>query len=119
MLTLDIRPILKLRGINNPYTFLVKMGFVPRTAVAWTNGDVGYIRPEQVEKLCVALNCTPNDLFHHTPSSKSPLADNHALNALIRTGSAPDITQLLRNLPPDRLSDLAASLTESGQNRER
>lgn len=110
MLSIDIRPIMKLRGIQAPYTFLRKLGFVSDTATRWSNGDVGYIRPEQIEKLCVALNCTPNDLFHHTPSSKTPLADNHALNALIRTNSAPDITQILRNLPPDRLNDLTEVL---------
>lgn len=110
MLSIDIRPILKLRGIQTPYKFLRKLGFVSETATRWTNGDVGYIRPEQVEKLCVALNCTPNDLFHFTPSAKTPIGDRHALNSLVHTQPTPDIAQLLRELPPDKLNDLVASI---------
>ena len=112
MLTIDLRPIMKLRGVQFPYKFLVKLGFPAETATNWTNGRVGYIRPSQLEKLCVALNCTPNDLMQWHPDAKTPLTDTHALNALIQTQPTPDLMTLARELPPEKAAQLT-SLIES------
>lgn len=106
MLSIDLRPIMNQRGIASPYAFLIKLGFVPRTASTWINGNVGYIRPSHVEKLCTALNCTPNELFHYTPNAKSPVPDHHALKSLIRTEPAQDIAALVRDVPAEKLTEL-------------
>ena len=109
MLIIDIRHVLKLRGIDQPYKFLVKNGFTPSTASRWANNSVGYIRPKHLETLCVALNCTPNDLCTWLPDTKMPLAGHHALNSLVRTEPTPSLTELARDLPPEKLAQLIAS----------
>lgn len=107
MLIIDLRPIMLLRGIQFPYKFLVKLGFPTQTASNWVNGTVGYIRPANLEKLCVALNCTPNDLMHWHPNAQAALGDHHALNALVRKQPMLDIASIARDLPPEKAAELA------------
>lgn len=107
MLTIDLRPLMNIRGIQFPYKFLVKLGFPAQTASNWANGSVGYIRPAQLEKLCVALNCTPNDLMQWHAMPNSVLATDHPLRKLERTKPMPDIASLARDLPPEKAAQLA------------
>lgn len=97
-----------MRGILSPYTFLVKLGFPAQTATNWAKETVGYIRPKQLEKLCVALNCTPNDLVRWHPDGQTPLADSHALNSLVRDQPPLDLMRMTRDLPPEKAAELGA-----------
>lgn len=112
MLSINLQRIFKLRGIDKPYTFLISKGFVPATASKWARNDVGYIRAAQIGKLCVALNCTPNDLFHWTPDKKTSLPDTHALTKLVHTEPAQDVRQLVSELPADKLAQLGEIIAE-------
>jgi DNA-binding Xre family transcriptional regulator len=62
-IVLDLRPILVARNITNPLTFLLKMGIVNNSAIKILKGEAVQINFNQLTKLCVNLNCTPNDLF--------------------------------------------------------
>ena len=73
MLTLNLSRIFKARAIEQPYKFLVTNGFVPFIAHKYKNSKVTQIRVDHIEKLCIALNCTPNDLFEWFPDN---LLDN-------------------------------------------
>ena len=110
MLYFDIKRILKTRGIDEPYRWLVKNGFVPQTVHSWLNYQLGYIKPDHLERLCLLLNCTPNDLFDWREDGKTVVHDTHALRTLIKQKN--DIQTTLRELPLDKLEKLGEMLAE-------
>ena len=106
MLYFNIRRVMKLRGIDKPYAFLVKNGFVSQTATNMVNNRLGRITPQQMEKLCLALYCTPNDLFEWQTDANISGAENHPLKALIREKPAPHISELVRDLSVEKMGEL-------------
>ena len=110
MLTFEIKKILKVRGIDEPYRWLVKNGFVPATVHSWLNYQLGYIKPDHLERLCLLLNCTPNDLFDWREDGKTVVHDTHALRSLTKQKN--DIQTTLRELPLDKLEKLGEMLAK-------
>lgn len=108
MLIFNIKRILEMRGVSEHYRWLVRNGFVPQTATTWTKYQIGYVKPEHIEKLCVLLNCTPNDLFEWREDDKTILPESHALRSLKRDKDARSATELLRDIPADKLEKLAS-----------
>jgi len=108
MLYFNIKRLLDLRGIDKQYAFLVKNGFASQTASNMVNNYVGHIKPAQMEKLCLLLNCTPNDLFDWQPDKNSAVPENHPLKSLAKDKSAPPISEMVRDLPVEKLSELEA-----------
>jgi DNA-binding Xre family transcriptional regulator len=112
MLFINLKRLFELRGIDKPYTFLRKNGFVAQTASSWSRGEVGYIRPKQLEKLCVALNCTPNDLFEWRADPKTVLPDTHALRTIIRDPAPKPISDMIRDVPVEKLAQLSEMIED-------
>jgi DNA-binding Xre family transcriptional regulator len=111
MLYFNVRRLLDLRGIENPYTFLMKQGFVSQTASNLVRNRVGHIKPEQMETLCLILNCTPNDLFDWRPDKKSVVPENHALRSLSKENT-PSFTQMVKEVPIEKLNRLESFMNE-------
>jgi len=62
---------------------------------------------DTVEKLCLALNCTPNDLLEWTPSKNMTVNDTHALNALKRNEDfLENVNRLVNNVPLEKLEKI-------------
>jgi len=113
MLRLNIHRLLQLRGIERPYSFLVRNGFVPQTATNIVNNNIGHIKPPQLEKLCLLLNCTPNDLFDWHPNKDQVVTPDHALHTLTkRSQTTTTLSQAVRELPLDKLQKLTNLLTD-------
>ena len=93
-----------------PYSWLVKNGFVPQTVHSWLNYQLGYIKPDHLERLCLLPGCTPNDLFDWREDGKTVVHDTHALRTLIKQKN--DIQTTLRELPLDKLEKLGEMLAE-------
>ncbi len=110
MLYFNIQRVFALRGIERPYTWLVQNGFVAQTASNWAKNRIGYVRPEQMERLCLALNCTPNDLFEWREDNKTVVHDAHALRTLKREHKARSVADMTRDIPADKLEKLGEML---------
>lgn len=82
MLSLNLTPIFKMRGIEKPYTFLVKAGLSPNTATSILNNKTRTFRLDHIELLCDVLVCEPNDLLAWTPEKDRIYPDNHPLAKL-------------------------------------
>ena len=106
MLYYDVKRLLALRGIERPRTFLIKNGFASQTTDNFINNNAVHIKPEQIEKLCVLLNCTPNDLFTWKPDDGAPVPENHPLKPLFRAAPAKSIARLVRDIPAEKLGRL-------------
>jgi DNA-binding Xre family transcriptional regulator len=112
MLYFNIKRLLDLRGIDKPYAFLVKNGFVSQTATNIINNRIARITPAQMEKLCLLLHCTPNDLFDWRPGANSVVAENHPLRTLVKEKNPPSISQMVKDLPVEKLSELETIINQ-------
>ncbi|MGE5108193.1 MAG: helix-turn-helix domain-containing protein [Sphingobacteriales bacterium] len=115
MLTVNLEPIFKARGIDNPYYFLTQEGFTPQTAKKLVNGTSPTLKMKHIEMLCSALYCTPSELFLYTPNKKNKLSATHPLNSL--TGVLEDfkLRETLTQLPLSQLKEIAGIISKSGQ----
>jgi DNA-binding Xre family transcriptional regulator len=105
MLYLNIKRMMRLRGTENHYHLMLKLGFVPSTARAFLSGEIVLIKLEQLEKLCVALNCTPNDLLEWRPDASLNVSETHSMNSLKRSGEK-DLPKLLNEIPSDKFEQI-------------
>jgi DNA-binding Xre family transcriptional regulator len=106
MLLLNIKNILKARGIEQAYTFLVKSGFVPFTAHKYKNSKVEHIRLDHIERLCILLNCTPNELFEWIPNDLMDDRPNHPLQKIRRRDKRLDLHKMIANIPVDKFEEV-------------
>ena len=107
MLIFNPKRILMLRGVDKMFNYLHNSGFIRSTATYLLNGTASHLKIEHLGKLCVLLNCTPNDLFEWRPDSKNVLPAGHALNSIIKSEQKiNNIKDLLQDIPPAKLSEV-------------
>lgn len=110
MVKLNLNRIFKARGIEQPYRFLVKGGFVSFTAHKYKNGKVEQIRLDHIEQLCVLLNCTPNDIFEWTPNDLLDDRNDHPLQKIRKQEKKIEIGKLLSKMPLQKLEEIERML---------
>ncbi len=106
MLKFNIQRLFTLRGISNPYQKLVKLGISRPTAWNLLNNDVKSISSKHLEKICEYLNCQPNDLYEWKPDPGTQNVDAHPLRGLRRDDSAESLSDMLREVPIDRVTEI-------------
>ncbi len=112
MLHLNLQRIFKARGIEQPYKFLVRSGFVPFTAHKYKNGKVEHIRLDHIEKLCVVLKCTPNDLFEWQPDDLLDDRTDHPLQKIRTREKKAALSQMLSGMPLEKLEEIEKILVK-------
>lgn len=112
MLTYNIKRILKARLITQPVGYLSKHGFTKPTAQRLISGKTKNITTKQLEKLCLAFNCTPNDLLDWTPDSEKLLEQKPSLQQLIRSDAPNELRNLVENIPLNKLNDFTKEIEE-------
>jgi DNA-binding Xre family transcriptional regulator len=108
MFILNVKRILRLRGIEKHYKFLLSLGFVPATANILLSSTAQRVTLEHLEKLCLALNCTPNDLIEWHDDNTKPVAETHSINSLKKK----DLNTLLNEVPVDKFEQIADILQD-------
>lgn len=111
MLIFNPKKILSLRGIEKVAGFMVKSEFTYQSAGRVLKSRASLIKVKDIERLCVALNCTPNDLFEWKADQTTVLPEGHSLNALSRGEKTRNLQQMVKNIPSDKLA-LVESLLE-------
>jgi DNA-binding Xre family transcriptional regulator len=84
MLILDILPIINARGIEKPFSYLVKAGFTRHASTSILNSKTSIFRLDHIEKICLTLNCEPNDILVWKPDENIKYSENNSLNILIK-----------------------------------
>jgi hypothetical protein len=74
--------------------------------------DFVIVKTKYVEKLCVALNCTPNDSYEWTPDAKTVLPEAHSLNAPNKGEGVKNLRELVKDIPSDTLRLIESLLNE-------
>ena len=106
MLTFNFSRIFKARGIDKPFSYLVKVGYYDNFATRIVNNRIKRLDLADIEKLCELLKCTPNDLLEWIPDSKDKTNDKHPLISIKRSDKVVQLSQILNSVPLDKLSEI-------------
>lgn len=106
MLKFNFTRIFKARGIDKPFSFLVRKGYSDNFATRVVNNRIGRLNLKDVEMLCEMLHCTPNDLLEWIPSQQDATNDTHPLISLKRSDKVVQLTRILNSVPLDKLSEI-------------
>lgn len=97
-----------LRGIENHRQFIINLGFAAPTARKMLRKQVQKLDLENLERFCLALKCTPNDLLEWQPPQNQSDAEAQALAKL--THGTDDLTKLLATLPLEKVQEITDAL---------
>jgi len=107
MLKVNILRVCTMRSVTKPLSFFRNHGFSSATATRIAGGYMNSFSLETVEKLCLSLNCTPNDLLEWTPSKDMAANSTHSLNALKRNEAIQNnINQLMNSVSLEKLEKI-------------
>jgi DNA-binding Xre family transcriptional regulator len=112
MLSFNLEPIFKARGIQKPFSFLIKAGFTPHTAHHIISGDSRSFRLDHIEQLCLVLKCEPNDLLLFSPDKNQHYPENLPLFNLKAEEQRTDLN-VLADIPFKDLKRLTAAILHS------
>lgn len=112
MIFVNIQPIFKARGIEQPSKFLIKNGITRNVTYALVSGQTRNIKLDHIEKLCRALNCEPNDLFQFKEHTNDTLPKNHPLFNLKRNEEVPNLKKSLNSLPYKQLIEVTKTIQQ-------
>lgn len=118
MLTFDLNPMFKLRGVTRKYTYLKKIGLSHMVAQRFVAGDTKTMKTAHIELICLALKCTPNDLLCWTPEPNQPANADHPMHTLKKKEESLDVLAELRNLPLEKMDELRSFLKEIKKDTE-
>ena len=68
------------------------------------------MRLDHIEKLCILLNCTPNEIFEWVPNDLLDDRMDHPLQAIRRRDKKLEIVKLLSKMPLSRLEEIEKML---------
>jgi DNA-binding Xre family transcriptional regulator len=103
MLSYNFDQIFNTRGIDKPFMYLKKAGFSNDFASNIRHNRIKRLGLEQMEKLCIALHCTPNDLFDWKPDTNTIVGQDHALHTIRKPKQGPDLNLTLKTAPLSEL----------------
>lgn len=118
MLTLNLKPIFQARGIQKPYTFLVKAGLSPASATNIINNKIRTFRLDHIELLCRILVCEPSDLLLFKPDKNQNYLPNHPLLKLQQQITDNNWQQTLANLPLKQLKEVTQNIIQNKENQQ-
>lgn len=106
MLRYNFNRIFKARGIDKPFAFLHRAGFSQNFASKINQNKPITIRLNEMEKLCIVLNCTPNDFYEWTPDNNSNVPKDHLIHNIKKPDKIVDITKTLSSIPIKKLDEI-------------
>ena len=112
MLTINLAPILKARGIERANYFLVKAGMSRHSAYNILYGRVRNVPLDHIEFLCEKLLCTPHDILEWTPDKNKTFAGEHPLANLKKETFSFNWQETLRTMPLEQISELSTLIKE-------
>ena len=109
MLKLNLNRLFRNRLITKPVGFLMNHGFGRNSAFKLANSRIKYLSTENIEMLCLALRCTPSDLFDWSESPNTLVPEDHPIRSLIPETATP-LQTIVQNLNLNELKSLSKSL---------
>ena len=66
----------------------------------------------QIEKLCLLLHSTPNDLINWTPNPGESNYENQPLMTLLKSNTAFQLSKVINSIPLNKLSEIEKLINE-------
>ena len=115
MLIYNFARIFKARGIDKPFGYLKKAGFSDSFSSKLKNNNVSRLDLKILERLCIQLRCTPNDILEWTPNDNNVDSD-HPINKIKKNDKVIDITKTLNSVPLHKLDEIEKLINEQINN---
>jgi DNA-binding Xre family transcriptional regulator len=112
MLQYNFDRVFNVRGIERPFTFLRKAGFSEQFASRIKNNRVRRLNMAELERICLLLRCTPNDLMEWIPENNSEVSDKHPINKLVRKDHVTNLVRSLHEVPFERMEKIEKLIRE-------
>jgi DNA-binding Xre family transcriptional regulator len=112
MLIFDLAHVMENKGIENPTRLMLKAGFTRHTTHRLLYNKITTINYRSLEKLCVILNCTIDDLFTWKPDENLPEPEKLLLHKLTNRKSYRPIRAKLKNLSQEQLEQVGNFLQQ-------
>jgi len=112
MLSFNLSPIFKARGIEKPYSFLVKSGLAPHSANVLLSSQTRSFRLDHVELLCKILICEPNDILVYREDASHKIAEDHPLNNLKQSEANKSLKETITTIPYKQLKELTNQINQ-------
>ena len=106
MLAYNFNRVFRAKGIEKPVQFLHKAGFSYTFAAKIRNGTVNRLTLDLLERLCIAIGCTPNDFMEWTPGKDQNPDKNYPLYELKKADKVLELSQSLNLLPMSKLEEI-------------
>ena len=106
MIKLNLQQALKSKGIENTNKFLHQCEIPYYTASKLLNNKVESINFKYLEKICLQLHCTVDDLFFWIPDADNKPSGNHPLYKLVKNTAKETINQKIKQLPFDKIQQI-------------
>jgi len=107
MLNNNLLSLIKLRNIQKPRAWLIKQGINSQTADRLLKNEQRHIRFDDMERICLGLNCSPTDVFIWQPDNEADNIPNHPLQAIRSDKILPDVMAQLNNSTLDELKQVS------------
>lgn len=115
MIRYNFSRIFNARGVSKPYSYLLRSGFSDKLATKIKNNAIRRLDLSTLERLCLLLNCTPNDLMEWIPGNDVAVNDDHPLNEIRKSANAADIVKTLNSVPLGKLKEIEQMIKEKLQ----
>lgn len=112
MLYYKFERIFNARRIFKPFSYLQKAGFSGNFASRIKNERVSRLELKQLERLCLLLRCTPNDLMEWIPEENTDFEKNHPLNDLRKRTDQIDLLNIINSIPLGKLDKIEQMINE-------
>lgn len=112
MLKLNIARVLALKGIDNATVYLRAHGYGRTKAYKLVSNGIVRFELADFERICLLLNCTPNDLLEWTPSKPENDIEDHALQSIRRKDAAVGLVKLVQSLPVEDMLEIEQLILE-------
>ncbi len=113
MIYLDIERIMGLRGISSPQKYLMDNGFSSDIAQRILHNRNSYIKYHYLERICLLLHCTPNDVLTWQPFAGVDKAQ--PLFALVH--NTQDVLDKLKSAPIEKLNKFSEWLAQHDEKK--
>ena len=118
MIKLNLLQALKSKGIENTNKFLHQCEIPYYTASKLLNNKVESINFKYLEKICLQLHCTIDDLFVWIPDTSNKSSENHPLYKLVEKPANETINQKIKQLPFDKIQQINNYIDELNNQKE-
>jgi len=115
MLSLHLSPLFEARGIDRPFSFLVKNGFTHSAAHNLLAGQGRTLRLDQLEKLCLLLVCDLHDIIRWNPPKDQTFPPDLPLRKLIKEDVTLDVRETLSKTPYHILKAVNQAMIEQAR----